>query len=198
MAEKNPQTPKTTKSSLITRAKKNVGGKMATSFGKKALPKEARSLLKSFKIIVEKEGGKKKAEEIDRNIMKLLVKMKIHVDNKSIDLDDFIKADKPIRQAFEIIYDCFDYYQETTDDRAKRILNEKFAKAEALLREAEVIVCDILRPHLQQKSLDRLHAVFNTLGSATFLKRVWEIPNLYDELFQLVNAMNKYTQFHFY
>jgi len=192
----SPSTAK--KGGLLTRAKKNVGGKVATSsLGKKALPSEAKALLKALRKIIEKEGGKKKADEIEKNILKLLVKMKVHVDDKSVDVEAFLQADRPLRSAFEIIYDCFDYYNDMENERTKKSLQDRFGKVEKLLREAESILIGILRSHLQQKSLDCIASIFAYLATANFFMKVWQTPGLYEDLFQLVNAMNKYTQFHF-
>jgi len=195
MAEEGEEKAK--KGGLLLRAKKNVGGKLAMQ-SKKVLPQEVKSLLKGLRKIVEIESGKKKADEVEKNIMKLLVKMVIHVENKSINLDEFLKADRPLRAAFEIIYDCFDYYNDMESERTKKTLRVQFEKMEKLLKEAEQILHDILKKHLQPKSLDRLHSVFDHIATANFFCKVWETPDLYEDLFQLVNAMNKYTQFHFY
>jgi len=196
------QTPETSakKGNMLFRAKKNMGGKVAASgLGKKALPLEAKALLKALRKIVEVVEGdnSKKAEEIERNILKLLVKAKIHADNKAITLKDFLKADQPLRQSFEILNDCFDYYEEDKNERIQKLLLEKFFKVERLLREVEKITSNMLKPHLQPKSLNRLKVVFDYLASTTFLTKVWNTPNIYDDLFQLVNAMNRYTQFHY-
>jgi len=159
---------------------------------------EAKALLKALRKIIEVvEGDSKKAEEIERNILKLLVKAKIHADNKAITLKDFLKADQPLRQSFEILNDCFDYYEDDKNERIQKLLLEKFFKVERLLREVEKITSNMLKPHLQPKSLNRLKVVFDYLASTAFLTKVWNTPNIYDDLFQLVNAMNRYTQFHY-
>jgi len=187
------------KGGLMLRTKKNITGKVvATGFGKKALPVEAKGLLKALhKIIEVVEGDNKKAEEIERNILKLLAKAKINADNKAIAVKDFLKADQPLRQSFEILNECFDHYEDAKTERVQKVLMEKFFKVERLLREVEKITSNILKPHLQPKSLNRIKVVFDYLASTDFLMKVWNTPNIYDDLFQLVNAMNRYTQFHY-
>jgi len=187
------------KGGLFLRTKKNITGKVvATGFGKKALPVEAKELLKALhKIIAVVEGDNKKAEEIERNILKLLAKAKIHADNKTITIQDFLKADQPLRQSFEILNECFDFYEDAKTERIQKALMEHFFKVERLLREVEKITSSILKPHLQPKSLNRIKVIFDYVASTQFLMKVWSTPNIYDDLFQLVNAMNRYTQFHY-
>eukprot|EP01100_Stratorugosa_tubuloviscum_P009954 TRINITY_DN420_c1_g1_i1.p1 TRINITY_DN420_c1_g1~~TRINITY_DN420_c1_g1_i1.p1 ORF type:complete len:204 (+),score=93.83 TRINITY_DN420_c1_g1_i1:87-698(+) len=188
------------KSNFITRTKKKVASGVATSsLGKRALPVEARALLKALKKIINKvEGGegRKLGTEIENIILKILVKAKIHADNHQINISTFAHADRPLRQAFEILNDCFDYYGEEKSVRTAKSLSQKFSRVEALLREVETVCIGMLSPLLKQKSVNDLRRVFNLLADKNFLEKAWATPDLYDELFQLVNAMNLYTQFH--
>jgi len=183
------------KGSLILRAKKNVASKVVSSkLGRKAMPTEARALLKALRKIIEKVESGKKAEDVERNMLKIIVKAKILIENKNLSLVDFLKADVPLRQAFDIFAELFDYYGEGL--RIQRLQN-KFQRAASLLREVQVISAAMLKPHLQPKSLARLDLVFDFLADPSLYNKIWTNQDLYLELFLLVNSMSKYTQFHY-
>jgi len=55
---------------------------MSSTMGKKIIPPEVRALLKSLNHIVTRVEGAKKAKEIENNIIKLIVKAKICIDEK--------------------------------------------------------------------------------------------------------------------
>jgi len=180
---------------VMFRMKKGVAGKVATSsLGrktiKKAVPKDMRILLGALKVLVEKVyNSKKQAATMEKNIIRLLVKGLMQAEKKNLTLQDFLEADKPLRQAFDVISDLYDYYGED------RNLDNGFAKAEALLKQVHDKIYKMLKPYLQQSSLDRLTQTFNMIGTAEFLKKVWSHQDIKDELWELVYAMQKYTEF---
>jgi len=89
-----------------------MGSKFATSaLGKKVMKaivnEETTSLLNALKNIVRVESGEagdnKKGEELEKNIIKIAVKAYLLIEKGRIDSDDFLKADRPLRAAFEFM-----------------------------------------------------------------------------------------------
>eukprot|EP01101_Sappina_pedata_P004924 TRINITY_DN2158_c0_g2_i1.p1 TRINITY_DN2158_c0_g2~~TRINITY_DN2158_c0_g2_i1.p1 ORF type:complete len:198 (+),score=91.69 TRINITY_DN2158_c0_g2_i1:31-594(+) len=182
------------KGGLGNRMKKNIAGHvMTSSLGKKAIPKQARDLLKGLHNIIAKVYNSKKAEEIERSIIKLVVKAKIIIDDKKVSEDDFFRADSPLRKAFNVIVDMYDYFGEPLNDR----MRASFKVAGDHLREVCTIMSGLMKPHIQPKNLARLHSVFDLLASEEFFNKTWETPEIAKDMEDLVDAMNKYTQFNF-
>jgi len=186
------------KEGLGARAKKKMAGDLATSgLGKKVmktvLNEESISLLTSMKRIVSKSDGKKKAEEMEKNIIKLMVKGYILVDNGKIEPDAFLQADKPVRAAFELLARCY-----KGRGRAKHeALVEALGRVEKMLGEGERIITELMQPHLSPKNMFRLASTFGYLGSQKFLEKAFSDMELDEELEKLIDAMEYYTQFQF-
>jgi len=191
MAEENQQSPKT---SLAFRAKKGFAGNAASGkIAKSAMPKEARNLLKSLRKLTDKMGENKNGELVEKNMLKLVLKAKVLSDEKLISLKDFYAADEPLRIAFDKLYQLFLYYGDPQLNR----MRSQFEEVASLLKTVEEQSVKILKPHLQPKTIQKLTFIFDFFGNADFLMKIYSHPNLYDELFDLTNAFNKYTQFHY-
>jgi len=189
--------------SLASRTKKTVGGKLATSkLGKRALkanaPEEVTNLIKALRIIVEKESGSKpKAEEVEKNIFKVGVKCFFLIDSGTLALDDFLTADKPLRNALELLSKCHDhakYSRHPKDD----LLREKLVVVESQIKEASSLLTNLLKPHLQAKNVQRIDQTVAIIGTADFLFKILKEPSLEEEVQELINAGEHYTGFHFY
>jgi hypothetical protein len=77
------------KDSVMTRMKKRVAGNAATSpLGKKVVKsiinEETTALLNAMKRIVKKVDSQKKADELEKNVIKLAVKAFMLVENKKL------------------------------------------------------------------------------------------------------------------
>jgi len=181
-------------SGLGARFKKATAQKvMTSSLGKKIIPQEARLLLRSLRHIVTRVENAKKAKEIEKSIIKLIVKAKCCIDEKKVAEEEFLKADVPLRKAFNIIVDLYDFFGEKLDERTKA----KFIMATECMMEVSGILQTVFKPHVQPKTLLRIKSVFDVIASKTFLLSVWEHPDINKDLEELVDAMNKYTQFNF-
>lgn len=186
------------KEGILSRTKKNIAGSAAASvLGKKViksiLNEETSALLVAVKKIVTKESGKKKADEVERNIIKITVKAYLLVDKKEIEGDAFLGADKPLRQAFEILIKCFNRRGHAKTEQIRGALE----KAEVFFKNAEKVITGLLQPHLSGKNMFRLAATFSHLGSASFLEKAFADQTMEEELEKLIDAMEYYTQFHY-
>ena len=181
------------------RMKKAAGGKLAASGAGKAMTRkladeETQLLLKNLKIVIVKDSNKKKADELENDIMKIAVKSFFLVDNKVVKGDAFLDVDAPIRKAFELIEKVWDKKERLSEEAA----NNAFKAIEGHLKQAEKVLTNILLPHLQPKSIQRIKTIFGYLASARFLKAIIMDDDLEDEVHELVQAMVRYTQVHHY
>jgi len=187
------------KKNIVDRAKNRVGSKVATSaLGKKVMKaiinEETTSLLNALKNIVRVESDNpKKAEDLEKNIIKIAVKAYLLIEKGKIDSDEFLKADRPLRSAFELLCRCFNGRKRVQSE----VLYEALLRIEGNLRDAEEVLTNLLAPHLTPKNLFRISFSFGLLADAKFLNRVFTDDAFDEELEKLVDAMEYYTQFHF-
>eukprot|EP01124_Arcella_intermedia_P017838 TRINITY_DN24815_c0_g1_i1.p1 TRINITY_DN24815_c0_g1~~TRINITY_DN24815_c0_g1_i1.p1 ORF type:complete len:355 (+),score=99.62 TRINITY_DN24815_c0_g1_i1:77-1141(+) len=191
---------KTKKQSVVGRAKKKAASKTATSaLGKKVMKaivnEETTMLLNSLKRIVKAESGsQKQADDLEKNIIKIAVKSFLLIENKSLSPDDFLVADKPLREAFELMVRVFNGRSRVKEEKIVEALH----KVEELLKKAEEVITNLLAPHLTSKNMLRISSAFGCIASADFLLTVFKKPELEDDLDKLIDAMEYYTQFHYH
>lgn len=185
-------------SGVLSRGKKAMAGSIAASgIGKKVLKsvlnEETASLLDAVKKIISKQYSKKKSDEVERNIIKIVVKAYMLVNSKKVDGDEFIKADKPLRQAFDTLPKIYNQRWRMKPEQIKAQLG----KCETSFKEAEAIITTLLGPHLSPKNMFRLASTFSFLGSAAFLGKAFEDASVEADVEKLVDAMDYYTQFNY-
>jgi len=193
-----PEKEKTKKQGRMQAAKKKIAGSAATSsFGKSVIKKvindETAALLISIRKIVKKESSGKKADELEKNIIKLAVKSYLLTDRGKLKGDDFLVADGPLRDAFELLIKCFNGRGRVEP----RVLSDAFKRVEGMLKKAETVITNLLAPHLTPKNMFRISSTFGYLANAEFLEKVFKDASLEEELEKLIDAMEYYTQFHY-
>eukprot|EP01104_Vermistella_antarctica_P001020 TRINITY_DN11090_c0_g1_i1.p1 TRINITY_DN11090_c0_g1~~TRINITY_DN11090_c0_g1_i1.p1 ORF type:complete len:259 (+),score=84.67 TRINITY_DN11090_c0_g1_i1:106-777(+) len=192
---------KAKKSGLLFRAKKNVTGKVATSaLGastiKKSIPREMRDLLIAFLKIVEKAyDSKSKSKELERDMIRIMVKAFLQADKKNITMKDWLAADQPLRHAFNLVSKLYDYYGD--DVKKPPNFDAAFLKVEGFLTEVREKLSAMLKPYMREKNVQKLDSIFETVGTAKFLRLVWATEGIKEELWELVYAMIKYTEFEY-
>jgi len=188
---------------LAYRLKKNTVGKAATSaLGKKALrsqaPEEVKNLIASLKRIIEKDTkSTKKASEIEDNLFKIGVKAYFLIDAGKCKFDDLLAADKPVRQALEILTKCHDHAKYSRNPNPK-LLQEKFVQVQQLLSETSTTLTALLTAHMKPKNLAKIKETTDYLGNPERLMRIFQDEALNEDLQELISAGDHYTQFHFY
>eukprot|EP01120_Amphizonella_sp_Union-15-10_P004836 TRINITY_DN1559_c0_g1_i2.p1 TRINITY_DN1559_c0_g1~~TRINITY_DN1559_c0_g1_i2.p1 ORF type:complete len:383 (+),score=98.71 TRINITY_DN1559_c0_g1_i2:76-1224(+) len=193
-----PTKEKSKKQGRMTGAKKKIAGNVAVStFGKSVIKKvindETAALLISIRKIVKKESNAKKADELEKNIIKLAVKSYLLIDKGKLRGDDFLIADSPLREAFELLIKCFNGRGRVET----KVLSDAFKRVEGMLHRAETVITNLLAPHLTPKNMFRISSTFGYLGNAEFLEKVFKDQALEEELEKLIDAMEYYTQFHY-
>jgi len=161
---------------------------------KKIVNDETTTLINALKALVTTESGsEKKAAEMEKNIVKIAVKAYILVDNKYLKGEQFLVADKPLRDAFNLLVKVFNGRQRAKKERVVEALQ----KVEGFLKTAEKVITDLLGPHIGGKNMMRLASIFATVANVKFLETVFYNESVSDELEKLIDAMDYYTQFHY-
>lgn len=190
---------KASKQTVGMKAKKAAASKTANSaVGKKVMKaivnEETTTLINALKALVTVESGSsKKADEMEKNIIKIAVKAYILVDNKDLKGEQFLVADKPLRDAFNLLVKVFNGRGRAKKERVVEALQ----RVEADLKKAEKVITDLLQPHISPKNMFRLTSIFSTVANLKFLETVFYNDSVENELEKLVDAMDYYTQFHY-
>jgi hypothetical protein len=188
------------KTTVGMKIKKGAAAKGAnTAVGKRVMKsivnEETTTLLNALKALVQAESGSsKKAEELEANILKIAVKAFLLVENKDLKGSDFLKADAPLRAAFNLLVKVFNGRKRAKRER----VIEALEKVEKELQEAQKIIVELLSPHIKPKNMMRLTSVFGTVGNLKFLETIFYDDTIEDELEKLIDAMDYYTQFHYH
>jgi len=138
------------KGSKIMRIKKNLGSKIATSSAGKSLIRDmtdplAISVIDIIKQVIEIKEDKKRATEIENNIIKVVVKVLLLVNNKDISLSELSKTIPLIK---EIWSDALDFCEISFSYNP-----DGFAQKVHSLKE---MLTEILQVYLSDKTLNRL------------------------------------------
>jgi len=188
------------KTTVGMKLKKGAAAKTAnTAVGKRVMKsivnEETTTLLNALKALVQAESGSsKKADELEANILKIAVKAFLLVENKDLKGSDFLKADAPLRAAFNLLVKVFNGRRRAKRER----VIEALEKVEKELQEAQKIIIELLSPHIKPKNMMRLTSVFGTVGNLKFLETIFYDDSIEDELEKLIDAMDYYTQFHYH
>jgi len=188
------------KAGMLVRVKKATASATATSaLGKKVmkaiLNEETTALLAALKHIVKAESNsQKKADDMEKNIIKLAVKALLLVENKTLQADDFLAVDKPLREAFELMVKVFNGRKRVKPEK----IEEALKKVEGLLKKAEEVFTQILAPHLTPKNMLLIAQCFGCIADVKFLTTVFKHDDLEEDLDKLIDAMEYYTQFHYH
>ena len=156
---------------------------------------ETTTLLNALKRIVKSESASaKKADDLEKNIIKIAVKSFLLVENKQLQADDFLVADKPLREAFELMVKVFNGRKRVKPEK----IEEALKKVESLLKKAEEVITNLLAPHLTPKNMLRISQAFGCIADVKFLMTVFNNDELEEDLDKLIDAMEYYTQFHYH
>jgi len=156
---------------------------------------ETTTLLNALKRIVKAESGSaKKADDLEKNVIKIAVKSFLLIEDGTLTADDFLVADKPLREAFELMVKVFHGRGKVKEEKIK----EALGKVEELLKKAEEVITNLLAPHLTSKNMLKISSAFGCIADANFLVMVFLSPQLEPDLDKLIDAMEYYTQFHYH
>jgi len=181
----------------IEKAKKNLASKAATSrFGKSLLTKvmddQSNHLMKSVKSLVELQSDRKKAKELQNNIIRMLVKAQHQIEAKKVLDSDFFVVDRPLRKSFRRMVRITNSWAEIQKDPAQ--LDENFNTLKNELKEIEGIIMKVLGPHVTEKNRTKFSTTFEFLSNLEFLKKVWSDERSKPHLQTMASAMTHYLK----
>jgi len=156
------------KQSRMMAIKKNLAGKAATYSAGKSLIKdmvgvEGVTIITQLKELIKFQDGKKKATEVENNILKIGVKVILLFQNKDITLEELSKPKDQIKALWSDVLDmleisfCYDAKRLNT---AIQKLEEDFEK--------------ILKPYLTEKSIVLLRDTMGYLRQESLLNRLYQ------------------------
>jgi len=160
----------------------------------KIVPPEVKELLTSLKKLNKRILGKKAAKDIDTNIIRIVLKMKVVMDEKKVSAKEFLKADQPLRQALTLLSKLFAVHGRKTSEE----LRPHFQKVEEHLKDVGTVLTGLCQGKMKPKNVNRITDTLKAIGSVSFLEKAWSNQEYYDDLFNLVNAMDQYTAFNWY
>lgn len=180
------------KGSIMFRAKKNISGKVATSalMKQKVMNEETRHLLDALVAVVEHVTDAKTAADVEKQIIKMVLKGYFQYDKGTITMNEFRQIDGVLRKAFNQMDKLFGYYQV----RSASQLTEGFTRTAAMLKDAADAVVALLEPHVRPENIAKMKHALGIIADADFLYKVWDSASLEQDLLSLISAMNKYTQ----
>jgi len=185
------------KEGAMEKAKKNLASKAATSsLGKKILTKvmddQSNNLMKAVKKIIEFQSDRKKAKEIQNNIIRMLVKAQHQMDVKKLTEAELVGVDRPLRKAFRRLVRINASWPQIKSDPNQ--INENFSALKIHLKEIEVMILGVLSPFLSEKNKTKFSATFDYLSDIEFLKKVWNDERSKPEIEKMCKAMNNYLK----
>eukprot|EP01091_Cochliopodium_minus_P011985 TRINITY_DN3532_c1_g1_i1.p1 TRINITY_DN3532_c1_g1~~TRINITY_DN3532_c1_g1_i1.p1 ORF type:complete len:215 (-),score=68.02 TRINITY_DN3532_c1_g1_i1:165-809(-) len=170
---------KVKKKGLLFKAKKNLSEKFITSkTGKKIINKilddEMKTLISTVKEIISVETGKKEiAEDMERNTIKIITKCYFLVDGNHIKIEEFKKCDDPMKKALKLILKVYDRIDSIPKELRKQTLEQKFMVIAILFEQTQEGLKEILKPHVTEKSLQRIEDIFKHIANHEFFHNVW-------------------------
>jgi len=188
--KKSPSKPPTRRNhkgvNLSTKAKTNLGGKMAgTNAGKtiisKMMNEDSSIILENLKIFAAKESGDKFAEDFYTKVIKLSAKIGILCSDGALKSEDFwIPAAKAVRVVFSKLIDSFE-------------LSFAF-DPEGLacdIREVEVIFEKIFSPLLSTKNIQTMKGLFDYFASEEILQKFYTEEKYRENVTCVVKTLRK-------
>ena len=188
------------KTGIGARMKKGLGQKLATSKGaKKILNKEATDLLSSLHKVVTSYSNAKKADEIEKGLIRILTKMYFAIDNKQVAYEDFLKADRPLREAFKIVSLIWGGRLRKVEKGKdpKEVIQEAFSNVQKYWKEVESVLVKGLTPIVKPKNLQLIRETLTYLRDPEFIKYVAKNEDLEEARLELEMAMDGTSSFFF-
>lgn len=171
----------------------------------KSVPQEVQDLLNSLRKLLTEAVGEKSALAVEDNIIKLWVKCYFLLENNILTNDDLLDLDPALRDAFGKIIKVREATYSPNHGIADDVIEKHLRMIHEDLTRVESGLSKLLTPHLKPKSIQRIHQIFNVIGTITFLKTAIVQPPppndtefLKDELDDLVAVMERYLAFQYY
>lgn len=175
--------------------KKGVGdlanSRIGKSFIKSNLNQETLNVLSGLKKIIANENGKKLANKIEQDILMIITKTYLLLNNKKVDFEQLQKLYDPMNKAIRILCKCYAAKSRLNSN----VLERALLKVGENIKMVEKILTEVLQPHLSSKSMFRLIYVFGYLSSTKFLELLIHEEDFEEDLQSFYDFMEYYSQF---
>jgi hypothetical protein len=166
------QDEKKKKQSWALKQKKGLASRAATSslgkvFLKKFVDKETQTLMVTVKKLVAKVDGTKKASQINRNIIKIAVKVIILYRDKKVTEANFESLKGNFRRICSTIKNNW-RTQQFNEKTCERLLEQVNQFEKGLIK--------ILKPHITSHTEKRIDDTFQYLANPQFLLKASKLP----------------------
>lgn len=160
------------KQSWMLKQKKGFASRAATSslgkaLLKKFLDKETRTLLVTLKKLVAKVDGNKKASQVNKNIIKIAVKVIVLYQDKKVTEANFESLKGNFRRICSTVKNNWRTKQ-FNDKTCDRLIDQ--------MRQFEKGLIRILKPHITAHTEKRIEDTFHDLANAQFLLKAAVLP----------------------
>jgi len=176
--------------SVMQKAKKNIAGKVvSSSLGRDALKsvldEEMRDNFALFKELLVSEFGEEKAEVLEKDIVKLIVKAHFAYENRSLESEHQQALQSLTRKCCYLLTGA---YGMQLEDKKKQVLE----RAANVITDAQGVVEKAMKPALTPKNFARIATVFTSIGSTTFLINAYTLEKNKTIVCGLHDAMQKF------
>jgi len=157
---------------------------------KSLINEDTTALLAALKRVVKAEStSTKKADDLEKNILRITLKSYLLLESGNINAEDFLEADKALREAFELLVRIYNGRERVKPEKITAALK----KVEAYFKQTEQLLEQVLSHHLTAKNMLRVNVIFSTIGDVKFLEAILNDPTLRADLDKLVACMESYT-----
>jgi len=157
---------------------------------KSLINEDTTALLAALKRVVKAEStSTKKADDLEKNILRITLKSYLLLESGNINAEDFLEADKALREAFELLVRIYNGRERVKPEKITAALK----KVEAYFKQTEQLLEQVLSHHLTAKNMLRVNAIFSNIGDVKFLEAILIDPTLRADLDKLVACMESYT-----
>jgi len=161
--------------SVAVRIQKKLLGKLASRNTAKHFISETTSrLLDNIYRILKEFYSKKEAEKVIKYVIKTVIKIGVLLKGEHFSMEQQRQLDEFVKKFRQLILTVTSFVQ--VDFSYDRLFLKK------QMDESQAIVLDIIRPHLTEKSAQRVNKVFSNFGREDFLDAVFRPQSIYGDL----------------
>lgn len=146
---------------------------MGTAIIKQVIDKPAKKLLRTVrKVLAFVTNSSSQAREVETNSIKLVVKGYFLWESGKIHPNDVANIESLSRRALKSLLIVMLNHHKIKNNEKKRdeLVTERLRESLVLIEQAGAEIKRVLRPHVPQKDIDRVDAIYRCLNSVDMLK----------------------------
>jgi hypothetical protein len=168
------------------RAQKKILSRMASkNVAKVFIDETTSSLLDSVYLLTKQQyGNKKDAEKIVKNIIKIVIKLAILQKNNCFTDDEIRKTDIFYRKFLKLQMSIISFFEVDFSFDLNYL--------QKLITEIHVLLKEIVKQHLSEKSLQRIDEIFDSFNNPQFLEAIFRADGPHkDVMGKICEDLNK-------